>query len=97
MLEEGETCPAIIEVEDPDGDTLTYRWELKPESKATQEGGDFEEPIAGIPGFIDDPHAAAIELTAPPAGAYRLFAYAYDGAGHAAHANVPFLVRSGAR
>ena len=25
-------------------------------------------------------------------GAYRLYVYGYDRAGHAAHANVPFLV-----
>ena len=38
--------------------------------------------------------AAATTLTAPPPGEYRLFAYAYDGNGHAAHANIPFLVEA---
>lgn len=96
VLTAGETYAATFDVEDPDDDAVTYRWEVKPESDATQEGGDFEEPITSIRGLIDDPRAARIRLTAPDVGAYRLLAYAYDGTGHAAHANIPFLVRSGA-
>jgi hypothetical protein len=91
-LQPGERVPAAIVASDPDGDPLTYRWELKPESDATQVGGDFERSIESLPGFIGDPGSASPVLEAPPPGAYRLFAYVYDGQGHAGHANFPFLV-----
>ena len=48
---------------DPDGDALSFRWELKPESDATQVGGDFETSIANIEGFIDEQAGAAAGLT----------------------------------
>ena len=90
-LTAGRTYEALFEVVDPDGDELTYRWELKPESQATQVGGAFEESIANLDGLVEAP-AAAARITAPGPGEYRLFAYAYDGEGHAAHANIPFVV-----
>jgi hypothetical protein len=46
-----------------------------------------------LPGMIAQPNGAEITLKAPvEAGAYRLFAYIFDGQGHAAHANIPFYV-----
>ena len=89
-LEAGQRYRAEFVAHDPDGDPLTYRWQLKPESTATQEGGDYEAPIKSIPGRIESPDFAAPSLRAPKAGAYRLFAYAFDGKGHMAHANIPF-------
>ncbi|MGD8206596.1 MAG: glycoside hydrolase family 2 TIM barrel-domain containing protein [Thiohalocapsa sp.] len=91
-LRPGQRVDAVIDAYDPDGDALSFRWELKPESDATQVGGDFETSIANIEGFIDEQAGAAAGLTAPGPGAYRLFVYVYDGHGHAAHANFPFLV-----
>lgn len=90
-LQSGADYEAQVEAVDPDGDSLSYRWELKPESRATQAGGDFESPIANLHGFIDDPETASPRITAPPPGAYRLFVYVFDGQGKAAHANLPFL------
>ncbi len=91
-LAPGETYEAVFEVRDPDGGAVTYRWELKPESTATTGGGDYEEPLTNLEGFIADSSAAATTLTAPAPGKYRLFAYAYDEQRHVAHANIPFLV-----
>ena len=88
----GESYEAAIEVVDPEGDAIAYRWELKPESGAISAGGDYEAPIANLEGYLADASAAATFLTAPPPGRYRLFAYAEDGHGHVAHANIPFLV-----
>jgi exo-beta-1,3-glucanase (GH17 family) len=97
VLEAGRDYQAVIDVEDPDGDPVIYRWELKAESTATSGGGDFEERIPSIEGFLSDPASAETMLTAPPPGKYRLFAYATDDDARVAHANIPFLVEDAFR
>lgn len=94
-LTPGDSVAAAVDVVDSDGDALRYRWELKPESDATQVGGEYEEPVANLDGLIDDASVPRILVTAPGPGAYRLYVYAYDDKGHAAHANIPFLVSDG--
>jgi hypothetical protein len=95
FLSPGEAYPIFARVRDPEGDALRYRWSVKLESQAKQVGGDPEREIADLDGLVDEPQASRAQLTAPDEpGAYRLFVYAYDGHGGAAHANVPFLVRA---
>jgi hypothetical protein len=92
-LEAGRAYPARVVATDPDGDELTYLWEVREESRAATEGGDDEEEPRLITGVIDRPTAAEITLTAPrEPGAYRLFVYVFDGRGSAGHANIPFHV-----
>ena len=93
-LKEGQVVEASVDVRDPDGDPVVFRWEIKPESTATTGGGDYEAPITNLEGFLSDPTAATTTLTAPPPGQYRLFAYAEDAEPRIAHANIPFLVES---
>lgn len=94
VLSAGETYPADILVEDPDGDPLEYRWEIMRESEAHQEGGDRELVPEVLSGLIKATGNHEIEVSAPSeAGAYRLFVYVHDGQGHAGHANIPFLVK----
>jgi exo-beta-1,3-glucanase (GH17 family) len=90
----GSSYQAVFSVEDHDGDPLSYRWELKRESDATETGGDFEGSIANIDGLLSETTIATTTLTAPAPGHYRLFAYAFDDQGHAAHGNIPFRVRA---
>jgi exo-beta-1,3-glucanase (GH17 family) len=97
VLAAGQVVTASIVVHDPDADSLSYRWELKPESEATQSGGDREAPVPNITGKIDDPGQATIRFGLEEPGHYRLFAYAYDGQGQAAHANIPFRVEASLR
>lgn len=92
-LRAGNSYTAVAEFFDHEDDSLTYRWELKPESDAKQVGGKFEDaienlelPTNGSPG-----NTLEIETPATP-GAFRLFVYANDGHGNAAHANIPFYV-----
>ncbi len=93
VLTAGETYEAAFDVIDPDGDTLTFHWQVKPESESTKAGGDREERLPNLDGFLADSEGPTATVKALSAGKYRLFAYAYDGEGHAAHANIPFLVR----
>ena len=90
----GKRYTAKAEVADPDGDPVVFRWSIKPESTETVVGGDLEASIADLDGlFVGDPAQAEVTLVAPESpGQYRLFVMAYDGQGHAAHANIPFLV-----
>jgi len=93
VLEAGGQYDAAVSVSDPDGDELSYRWEIMHESEATQEGGDREDVPEKLGGLIEGGDTNAVKVTAPAeAGAYRLFVYVYDGQGHAGHANIPFLV-----
>jgi hypothetical protein len=92
ILSQGQAYEAVFDVLDSDRDPLTYRWEIKPESAAASGGGDYEEPIANLDGFLSDHGGATITVMPLVPGKYRLFAYAFDDHGHAAHANIPFLV-----
>lgn len=92
-LQSGRTYAARISSSDPDDDPLTYSWEVLEESAAKTAGGDFEAKPALLSGLIQDVKTNGVILTAPDRpGAYRLFAYAHDGRGNAAHVNIPFWV-----
>ena len=93
---QGLTYKATFDVSDSENDPLSYRWEMKRESDSSQVGGDFEASISNLDGLFSDATSASMTITAPEPGAYRLFAYAYDDHGHAAHANIPFIVEKGA-
>jgi len=90
----GDSYEATINAVDPDNDTLKFRWEVRKESTATEVGGDLEAVPEVVEGLIENTTAQTITLTAPATpGAYRLYAYVYDGKGNAAHANFPFFVK----
>ena len=89
----GQSCKAKIVADDPDQDPLTFNWAIMEESASTNIGGDRESKPARLPDLIMDPAHSEIAFQAPDKpGAYRLFSYVFDGKGHAAHANIPFLV-----
>jgi exo-beta-1,3-glucanase (GH17 family) len=97
ILASGHSYSVSIDAVDSDGDSLRYHWEVKPESDATQGGGDQEQPIPNIEGVIADSKSPRSQLNIAEPGNYRLFAYVYDDQGHAAHANIPFRVEAGFR
>lgn len=92
-LRPAQTYNARTAVTDPDQDPLKYAWEIMEESTDLKTGGDHESKPRSLPGLIRNGNHSEISLTAPSKpGAYRLFVYAFDGKGHAAHANIPFFV-----
>jgi hypothetical protein len=90
----GKDYTAKIAVVDFENDPITYKWEVRHESSATEVGGDQEEIPDLVEGLIADPGQQEITLTAPQeSGAYRLFVYVNDGNNHTGHANIPFYVK----
>lgn len=92
-LQPGQSVPAQIAATDPEGDPLRYVWEVRREQTVLSHGGDDEPETEALPGLAAPTDAPETTMTAPEEpGAYRLFVSIYDGAGSAAHANLPFYV-----
>jgi len=89
----GSEHKASVSAYDPDGDTLTYKWEIVPEGNYNNSfGGDAEERPLPVDGMIYNPSEDAISFTIPPhQGAYRLYISVYDGSFGTASTNVPFF------
>ncbi len=91
-LAPGAEFTASADAADPEGVTLTWRWEIAPETgKRDADGAAL--PISPLPGLVKSGAAAQATLTAPARpGAYRVFVFALDGTGRAATANFPIQV-----
>ncbi len=93
-LKPGQTYPVQAFVVDINGDSLTSRWELLPESTDLKEGGDRESRPSPMNGHIKGEKFDSAVLKAPAhEGAYRLFLYTSDGKNKVATANIPFFVK----
>ena len=86
----GDKLNVVVAARDYEGDSLTYNWEILPESTDLGDGGDFEsrpesllKTTAGPTESFDAPETK---------GAYRILIYVLDGNNNAATANIPFLV-----
>jgi hypothetical protein len=85
------THRAQIQAYDPDIDSLSYRWEIKPSAQHTADYiGTTVPPIAGL---VRSANAATTEFILPQKpGIYRLFVFVYDTHQHVATANLAFRV-----
>ena len=85
------THRAQIVAIDPDKDSLSYRWEIKPAAHRTADY--INTPIQSVAGLIRLGNTSSIEFSLPQKpGAYRLFVFIYDTHKHVSTANFPFLV-----
>jgi hypothetical protein len=87
----GQSMPAVVTVTEPDGDTMSYVWEiLQDPTSATSNMGETRKPRVGN---VQKGTTPTFNVTAPTAaGQYRLFVYVLDGKGHSGTANIPFRV-----
>lgn len=90
IVSAGAKIRANVAATDPDGDPLTWRWELRAELGRTM-GGDHQDASQA---FVDAVKAegGTATITAPTPGSYRLYVTCFDGQGNAATANEPILV-----
>lgn len=79
---------------DPDGDALSWRWEVKKELRGTV-GGDHLVSNPPIAGAIHKASPSSPEAVIRPAqsGTYRVYAYVYDARGHAGTASASILIK----
>jgi hypothetical protein len=91
-LTAGQSVQAQVTVTDPDGDPMSYVWEILEDPAQPDLKGQAEArlPRVGTPQKGTTP---TLTVAAPTlAGQYRLFVYVLDGKGHAGTANLPFRV-----
>ncbi len=83
-----------MEYRDPDGDDLSYIWEIVKESTDRKIGGDAEKrPDIIESRVIDGSGSDQIRIQAPQkTGGYRLFVTVRDGHGSGCSENWPFFV-----
>jgi hypothetical protein len=93
-LKPGSTHRAALKVEDPESDSLTYRWEVMLEVAPGGYAGLGEVRSKPMTELIQKAAGREVTFAAPEKeGAYRVFVFVLDGRGNAATANIPFFVR----
>jgi hypothetical protein len=93
VVEPETVLPASLDVEDPNGDPLTFEWIVVAESTARSVGGDAEAaPPAYEDLLVSNNGPECLFKTPAEQGNYRLFVSVHDGRGGAATANFPFRV-----
>jgi hypothetical protein len=92
-LQPGRSYPVQLKVTDPEGDSLTTRWQVYPEMKVNGKIEDTATPLEPIQGYAGEGKGTHPIMRAPAQpGLYRVFVWIYDGHGSVATANVPFWV-----
>ncbi len=88
------TDTASVYADDPENDSLTINWLIRPEAVYAPYAGIGEKTPPAVPGCLLLNNRKIISFKAPEtAGAYRMYVYLYDGKKHFATANIPFYVR----
>ncbi|MEM1445108.1 MAG: glycoside hydrolase family 2 TIM barrel-domain containing protein [Planctomycetota bacterium] len=97
IVKPGTQVRVNLDAHDPEGEAVRVVWRFKAEAKEYLTGGDAEPVVPEYPEVVveSDEHGATL-LMPEREGAYRIFAFVYDPAGHAAVANIPLKVDANA-
>lgn len=93
IVEPEKEMTALIKIKDFENDAISYSWEMLFESTDLKDGGDRESRPDAVDIKEISSQNGELKFNAPKKGKYRLFVYAGDGFGHAATANIPFMVK----
>jgi hypothetical protein len=92
VVSPGSLLHSTVAAADPDGDKLSYIWEIRPEADYAAYAGQGEKVPEPLKGLISG-KTREVTFNAPSvAGPYRLFVYTFDNHGHFSTANLPFFV-----
>ena len=93
-LKKGKDCFFSYDVTDAEDDSLSFEFQLMPESNDKKAGGDFEKTPEPISFKIVENMNNKIIIKAPlKSGPYRFFIYVRDSNKNVATANIPFFVK----
>ena len=94
ILKKGKNCTFTYNVTDEEDDSLSYEFQLMPESKDKKSGGDFEKTPKPISFTVVENFNDKLVIKAPlKSGSYRFFIYVRDSNKNVATANFPFYVK----
>lgn len=94
-LENNTEYTARVLADDPDGDSLTYRWEIRHEGNYFIEVKGYDYSMNGytMDHLIQKAEGNSVKFKAPgEEGPYRIFVFAFDGHRNVATYNIPFYV-----
>lgn len=93
QLQAGKQYAALVHVTDPEGDSLTARWEVMPDMPPGANAVAVQNPLESVPGCVLEASGKQATVRAPAKpGIYRLYVRVFDGHGSVGTANVPFEV-----
>jgi len=95
-LENYREYTAIAYTNDPEGDSLNYRWEIRAEENYFMDeivNTDVKMTYYNMEYLIQKEEGNQLQFTSPKdEGPYRIFIFAFDGHGNVASYNIPFYV-----
>lgn len=93
-VDSGSLATAEVKANDPDGDRLSIRWEVRKEATNKRFAGEGEVRPGVVNGLLEGVTSPTVRFNVPrDPGAYRVYVYVRDGKGNAATANMPFAVK----
>jgi hypothetical protein len=94
VVAQSKEIPVQVTVEDRDGDTLKFDFEVRSETTERSVGGDAESEPPAVPGCLASGDNGSVVIRTPSKpGAYRLFVTVRDGKGGASADNLAFQVQ----